>query len=352
MKEINKKYSLQKLLKIFSIFLIPIIILNILISFIVIDITKKESLTYLENTASIYIKQINENFNSIRKFMGYTAVSDENLKLLSEMDKKEIYKYPEVQNQLYQRFLEFQTACGDNYNFFIYLKDQDYFFNCGAMNIDLKQYNLIKDMIKKNKDIAYKEFGTYWNYTNLDNNEFVFNILPYNNVLVCCFAEKQQFLKPLTSINLGERGYVEIKDNKNSIEKNKHNFLLYKVHVTSFFDKSNFGVDIVFNNLDILKKIIFIQAIIFILAITSCVLISLSLYIMKNRILKPIKYFSVQLDNINTNINLYDNDILELQQANEEFNKLINQIKSLKISLYERELEKQKIKMIYMNLQI
>ena len=51
-------------------------------------------------------------------------------------------------------------------------------------------------------------------------------------------------------------------------------------------------------------------------------------------------------------MNFSDNEIKELEEVNEQFKNLLLQIKRLKITLYEEELDKQKIKTNYLQLQI
>ena len=47
-----------------------------------------------------------------------------------------------------------------------------------------------------------------------------------------------------------------------------------------------------------------------------------------------------------------ENNLMELEQIDGKFKRMIHQIRRLKITLYEQELEKQKIEMDYLKLQI
>ena len=76
---------------------------------------------------------------------------------------------------------------------------------------------------------------------------------------------------------------------------------------------------------------------------------------MKKHVLTPIKLFLenlAHLDDSAETINLKDTNLLELEQANSQFKNLMRQIKKLKIDIYEKELEKQKTMMNYLQLQI
>ena len=51
-------------------------------------------------------------------------------------------------------------------------------------------------------------------------------------------------------------------------------------------------------------------------------------------------------------LNMTEGNLLELEQIDGKFRTMIHQIRKLKITLYERELEKQKIEMDYLKMQI
>lgn len=76
---------------------------------------------------------------------------------------------------------------------------------------------------------------------------------------------------------------------------------------------------------------------------------------MKKHVLTPIKLFLENLPHLDDSaetISLKDTNLLELEQANSQFKNLMRQIKKLKIDIYEKELEKQKTMMNYLQLQI
>ncbi|GIQ65466.1 hypothetical protein PACILC2_40340 [Paenibacillus cisolokensis] len=88
--------------------------------------------------------------------------------------------------------------------------------------------------------------------------------------------------------------------------------------------------------------------------IIACNLCFIMLYFQK-KVLKPIKNFSNNLailTNDGEPIDFKSSKMVELEKANRQFIDLVTQMKQIKIDLYERELEKQKIQLDYMKLQI
>lgn len=103
------------------------------------------------------------------------------------------------------------------------------------------------------------------------------------------------------------------------------------------------------------EKIILLQFILALAVLLVAVILFTSIFYMKKHVLTPIKLFLenlAHLDDSAETINLKDTNLLELEQANSQFKNLMRQIKKLKIDIYEKELEKQKTMMNYLQLQI
>ena len=103
------------------------------------------------------------------------------------------------------------------------------------------------------------------------------------------------------------------------------------------------------------EKIILLQFILALAVLLVAVILFTSIFYMKKHVLTPIKLFLenlAHLDDSAETISLKDTNLLELEQANSQFKNLMRQIKKLKIDIYEKELEKQKTMMNYLQLQI
>ena len=96
--------------------------------------------------------------------------------------------------------------------------------------------------------------------------------------------------------------------------------------------------------------------VILIIMLVICILVCLgvvSIYI--RHILFPLKSFVDSLDELDTDTYLHDNssnNLLELESANEQFRSLIRKIQSLKITIYEKELNEKQIELEFAQEQI
>lgn len=82
---------------------------------------------------------------------------------------------------------------------------------------------------------------------------------------------------------------------------------------------------------------------------------SVLLFHLKTKILKPVAMFTENLqkyDNGDLTYQMSEGNLVELERIDDKFRNMIHQIRRLKITLYEQELEKQKIEMDYLKIQI
>lgn len=76
---------------------------------------------------------------------------------------------------------------------------------------------------------------------------------------------------------------------------------------------------------------------------------------LKRNILQPVQRFTRKLEQYDSGeyaLHLTEESLLELERIDDKFKNMIHQIRRLKITLYERELEKQKVEMDFLKLQI
>ena len=100
-----------------------------------------------------------------------------------------------------------------------------------------------------------------------------------------------------------------------------------------------------------------VGSIIILIALAAILILAdaLILIYLRRNILMPVKRFTQNLekyDDGNYVFSLTEGNLLELEQIDDKFKHMIHQIRKLKITLYEQELEKQKVEMDYLKLQI
>jgi signal transduction histidine kinase len=351
---------------------ISALILDFIISFASISIVKQQSARDLRDTAQLYINRINGDFSYINHFMGWTLANDDNVRLMGAHGQNDA-EFIKANDMLYRRFVELQKSYDRSYNFFLYLGRKDLMLNIAPMGLTYKQYQELKEQIgayQVNSQI-YDPFYSRWSTVRLDGTFYVLNVFLYHGDYMICLIAADDLIGPLRQINLGERGYASIWTEDGSLvtspilgngeraEVGQDTFgwlkaFQAKTTVKGEFDNASFFVKLVIQ-FGAFEKIMIAQLLIMLLAvIVACSLSFIMLYF-RNKVLQPIKSFSYNLafwTEDGEPIDIASSNIAELEKAGKQFAQLVGQIKTYKIDIYEREIEKQRIQLDYMKLQI
>lgn len=368
-----KQYPVRHYVNIMFLISFVVLILDFAISISAISIVKQQSTRYLQDTADLYIHRINHDFAYINHYTGWTLANDENLKAMNDspMNSAEFF---EGNENLHKRFNELQKNYGQEYNFFVYLKKQDFFLNCAPISIPYTDYLELKEQVIANVEAdrnVYEKIYSKWTPVQINGKYYITNIVPYHDSYMISLVSADNLIRPLRALNLGEDGFVSLIDDRGmavtSPISNNGKLLdanpqpsslpdLFRAGTTvnGEFTNASFHVKLVIQ-FGAFEKIMIAQLLILLLAvIISCSLGFILLYF-RNTVLRPIKSFSYNLafwTEEGEPLEFESSKIIELEKANKQFMNLVGQIKKFKIDLYERELEKQRIQLDYMKLQI
>ncbi|MGG3455527.1 Sensor histidine kinase YpdA [compost metagenome] len=369
----NKQYPIRHYVNFMFLISFIVLILDFAISLAAISIVKQQSTRYLQDTADLYINRINHDFAYINHYTGWTLANDENLKAMNEnpMNSAEFF---EGNENLHKRFNELQKNYGQEYNFFVYLKKQDFFLNCAPISIPYSDYLELKEQVIANVEAGrdvYEKIYSKWMPVEIGGRYYITNIVPYHDSYMISLVSADHLIRPLRELNLGENGFVSLVDDRGQVvtspisnngeqlgeNPQPSSFLkLFKggTTVNGEFTNASFYVKLVIQ-FGTFEKIMIAQLLILLLAVIITCSLGFILLYFRNKVLRPIKSFSYNLAFWTEEGELLEfesSKIIELERANKQFMNLVDQIKRFKIDLYERELEKQRIQLDYMKLQI
>lgn len=342
--------------------LFSVLVVDCFISFVAISMVKQQTTRYLQDTANMYINRINLDFSNINRYMGWTLANDEIVKTLNQHYPSD-NEFLKANSELYKRFSELQKNYENDYNFFIYLKDQQYFLNSAPTNLIYPDYLELKKQILFNvqDESTLEKYYSKWSPILLNDKYFIINIVPYYESYLICLISTDNLISPLQQMDLGGDGFVSLidhnggvldhpgsaNDNISQSDEEKASFLgLFQTRTTFSepFANAAFGVKILIK-FGAFEKIMIAQLLIMLLAaIVACALCGIMVYF-NILILRPLKNFSYSLTQFNEDskpLDLKMNKIVELEYANKLFKNLLEQIRIFKIDMYENELEKQK----------
>ncbi|MEK0317468.1 sensor histidine kinase [Cohnella sp. 56] len=368
----NKLYPIQHYVRIILVISFSALILDFIISFASIAIVKQQSARDLRDTAYLYINRLNGDFSYINHYMGWTLANDDNIKIMNNHDTDDL-AFIQANESLYRRFVELQKSYDRNYNFFLYLSKKNVMLNNAPMGLSYKEYQELLQQIKAyiEDKVIYEQFYSRWSTIQLAGKFYILNVFLYQDNYMICLIAADDLIRPLRQINLGEHGYASLWTEDGSLatsplsNKGKPlavgqeryafwNALQTKTTVKGEFDNASFYVKLVIQ-FGAFEKIMIAQLLIMLLAfIVACSLSFIMLYF-RNKVLQPIKSFSYNLafwTEDGEPLDIASSKIVELEKANKQFAQLVRQIKTYKIDIYEREIEKQRIQLDYNKLQI
>lgn len=368
----RKSYPIRHYVKIMMVILCSVLALDCMISFAAISIVKQQTARYMQDTANLYINRINLDFSNINQYMGWTLANDENIENMNKYSPSDT-EFMKANTELYKRFGELQKNYEQKYNFFIYLKEQQYFLNTAPMNLVYPDFLALKKQIfsyVQDKNL-FEKFYSNWSPIQLNGKYFIINIVPYYESYLICVISADNLIRPLQQMDLGDNGFVSLVDQNGAaiaapesdeaaaLRKEADRTSLFELvqsetTVSGQFSNATFGVNMLIK-FGTFEKIMIAQLLILLLAVIVAFALCGMMIYFNLLILRPLKHFSYNLTQLNEDdkpLELKMNRIVELDYANKLFKNLLEQIKIFKIDSYEHELEKQKIQLDYMKLQI
>ena len=353
-------YSLVDNAKILILLAVFIIGINIIISTISIINMKKQNFEVIQSSVALFLQENSTNLQAIQHFIQWT--------ILKELLIEEI----EETNNGYEQFLAMdalrirvenqQYATGYEYHYFVYLTEQDLFFNASQMTLTYSDYLKIKSFVIDHATTATSQSFT-WKFAEFNGTTYIYNILTYNNRTFCAFAKISDQFAALADMDLGKQGYYLISDldgntvlsNPDFEEKTESN-LFYSLHIFNGNDYNlPFNISLYSDNFHNYGRLFFFQMFVIITATCVCIILSAFIINMYRKVIKPISNFSANLEKLNDESDLLDlqsSRVRELEQTNIQFKNLIRQIKKLKINVYENELEKKRFQITFLQHQI
>lgn len=264
--------------------------------------------------------------------------------------------------------LSYAWEYGTEYQFFLYLKDEDRFIKLSLAEEGYQEEEEMRKAIMEqisligNTSYSVKK---KWKSMTCQNENYICKIAQNQDVYFGCYVNVKSILEPFSNIIMGDDGYVRLVDESDQIvgELTSHGIVeqsltehrMDKYLIKKDLIQAPFQIQMHISNEKIMN--VMKGSLMFLLAIAAILVLAggaILLYL-KKYLLLPIQRFTdnlIKYDEGDYTFNLTEGNLLELEQIDSQFKKMIHQIRRLKITLYEQELERQKIEMDYLKLQI
>lgn len=373
----RKEYDLLKIVKWIGFLLVIIIVTSFSICFFAISVINKETSKYADSVVRSYVRETEQLLDNIDDTMASEIMYDTNLDTIQlyRQQIRGIQAVRTVKNLL----VSWSHQNSFPVNYMIYFQDTGEAIHGSKTDIEYTawrkiQYDLIQVVLE---NLAYNEdtgVGN-WNIVNIQGENYIIKYYHYNRRYICSWIKINNYINTLVMEDLGKQCYFVISDslgtpfNNEDLLRNESILLpKYKEDVPvvkGLFSENiiiqepvkgtSFYMNAVIKGYSEVVNILKIQILLIcIVGLIAVMCMFLMLYIRKT-VIKPIQDFSENIKKLREDNNYTVEthyQISELENANELLANFIKQIKGLKIDIYERTLEQQKIKMDFLFVQI
>lgn len=368
MKKMN--YSFSRIIRTMSVILSVVLLLHFCVIIYAMRRLTDNSLQSVSDLLRMDVKNLENQLSSIQDRMLTENGYDTNLDKLLNLQKDSI-EMVSITKSLKNILMNFSTDYPYSINYAIYYPEQDIYVNdC----FSTAEYDLFREV---GGDLfAYAngdKVSAGWQVRELAGEYYVTNYIYNNQRYIICYISLHEILKSFGNTVYGEQYYITAADSTGRIfyfedrlaDENidlftdksltqkpglLDNYMIVKQSADEFMDVYLIIFD--FNN--VLK--IFSEQLVsgIFLAIFVGIDIWFLLFVYRT-VVKPIESFNQNIKGLKTN-ELYTVEthykINELGNASELMADMVSKIKGLKIDIYEKTLEQQKMQMDFLTLQI
>ena len=377
-----KRKSVNYRMRLILVISVLLIAVDIFISFVVISDVRRKNTQYLENVAKLYIKAQDESFFKLSRQMlsilmgsdgGKSEINQELSVLESSSDPLEINI---AKAKLKQDFLEYTWDYGTQYRFFAFLEKCDMYVDLNTQGRDGPDPDMeseVRRLLKEGTLDIYSAKAR-WSCIEIPSGNYILKVMYNRGRYIGCYLPAEALIEPLASSDITDGNFYTLINEDGQLaagmglSEKKLGVLeeyLEKGSIGLFdgyfvieipFARAPFKILTFLANQGMYEKYFAIQTALILLGVSILGTLIFIMQYVQRRVLHPIQRFADNLlkydDPEQFVFDITSSELKELEQANEQFRNLLRQIKRLKITLYENELNKQKIQMDYLQLQI
>lgn len=363
---------------IIGLFLITVPLISLLIynNYYSIGVVRNQVAISNKNLISLYMDQIDSQLGEAESNLQSLANNNWDIKSLDLPNSEDDYQMAKY---------GLSTTLSNN---MVFYKSVDAFFVYNYIRQDLVNFFqpvvLYPEQVKVEKVIQkYLDSLTnsstatdnHWFIQKIDQNYYILRIVRSGNLYIGAWVNTKTLLQPMQLINLGAEGSVILVTSKGETLSSTRSLKDKNIDLTNGFqqyymtgtknnllvvgessNKGDFSLAAIIPNNQILQNLPWLTSINTIVSFAAIGLLPLGLLFLFRILLMPLKRLIIAMKRINkglvhTRIEDYQTSD-EFRLVNQTFNTMMSEIESLKINVYEEQLNKQKAELQHLQLQI
>lgn len=327
----------------------------------------------LDQMSELYTNELDSRFLRISRRL-FSVIMEKNQptsvfwNYVNMMDEEYDLDYPLV--KLREYFLSSVWEYGQEYCFFLYLEKQDRYCQLsidsqgsytGQEDVERAVLVQIANLNDSNTSYSVKK---KWNIIASGGENYMCKIAQNQGVYLGCYVNVKSILEPFSNITMGKDGYVCLVNEQGEsvgmltsrgISDREREMGEDRYSIEKPLSQAPFSIRMKISGERIWDVLMGSVTVVTVLAAALVASGAGILIYLKRNLLEPVQRFTQKLEQYDSgeySLDLTEEKLLELERIDDKFKNMIHQIRRLKITLYEQELEKQKAEMDFLKLQI
>ena len=350
----NSSHSIDYYAKMLIILLIPILIINFILSFLSISTIHKQNINQLSSSVQIYAGSLQKELNAVDHFLFWSALHEPSIDEISKSTSHN--EFDTGLRKLRTRVTDFMYSTNVDWTFLVSTADNQRFTNASAIHIDYSAYQqLEKFFLEPKRQITTSGASNNWDKVTFYNEEYLYRSVNYEGKTIYAVVATEKILAPLKTIEVGDRGMVTTTRPENPGVGAAN--LLFGNPILTFHKTDTqlpFDVFVAIDYPSAFKNMILLQLLMLLLPILIGGLSLFMLFYIQTRVIRPVRRFTDRLIRISNEepVLLIDEGIAELDNANDQITGMVREMQNLRINVYESELEQKRMELNYLRTQI
>ncbi|MDQ8735617.1 histidine kinase [Paenibacillus sp. LHD-38] len=373
----QRRGSLRRKL-ILSVLLMTIPLVGMLLynNFYAIHVVRGQVADSYNKMLTLYMKQIDTGLNDADAYMntiGGSTSSD----LVSLGQAKTDTEYFSAKVYLFNKLTK-EIALYDSINsYFVYQADRKDFMVVSQGNIPYEEIDRVESHVvalMQDGRIAKGTAVKRWQHHHIGQDDYLIDIIQSGNVFMGAVVKTDQLLKPLDSLQIGVDGAVLLANSKGDpitgIDKKKLQGIELQQQKDYYLSGSkekylvvgtpslrgDFSLIALIPDQQILAKLPYLQWIIWLITAVTLLFVPIGLYAMRQSILMPLTRILLAMKKVRSGdwskrVDLHQTSE-EFRLLGESFNAMMTEIETLRVNVYEEQLNKQREELQRLQLQV
>lgn len=367
--------TVRKVVILFAVLIVGFVIVNLAARSVITGQIKNS----LEAIADSYVKEITYRFDGANDYLANLVVLDADVENANYSYENKHLSFIQSAQKVSDKLNSYQYAMGNQFHFMIYYERHDYFNESDRSEMTIQEVNhwktYLRAYLEKDRDNAPLVTGREWKICRINAKWYVMNYSYYNGVYACCFVELGALETLIDRIEIGERNYMafvssdgqqfythkeeamqdQILDRADSGDNVSSLFGYQNSVIERRIPKTDLGFFLVMEREESMTVSMITQWLLLMILFVGVVFVIWAGHYVREELLNPLQYFFDNLNRIEEdeeNAYFENSRIQELQQANALYKRILEQAHQLKIEVYEKTEEQQRLQIEYMQLQI